>query len=77
MLTFEGQITLNTARAIRFQGNYWEASIWLPKSQIEIIEDPDASFEVVVKAKPWIAKVKDIHEFTPYSEEDINQRNEK
>jgi len=76
MLTFEGEIILNTARAIRFQGNFWEASLWLPKSQIEIIEDPDSPFEVVVKAKPWIARVKDLHEFTHYSEADIAERNE-
>ena len=77
MFTFEGQILVNTARAIRFQGNYWEASLWFPKSQIEIVEDPDSPFEVVVKAKPWIAKVKDVQEFKHYTEEEINERNER
>jgi hypothetical protein len=73
-VTFEGEIHTRTGRAIRFQSYYWEAPLWFPLSQVEIFQDPDAPFEVVLVAKPWIAKVKNVYEFTHYTQEEIEKR---
>ena len=73
-VTFEGHIHFMTARAVRFQSHYWEGPLWFPMSQVSLHRDPDAPFEVVLVAKPWIAKVKDVFEFTHYTQEEIEQR---
>lgn len=63
MFTFEGHILFSSYKAVLFQGNYWHGSMWLPRSQIEIIPDGESC---VVKVKPWLCKKNGINEFTEY-----------
>lgn len=66
MYTFEGYVLMNSPKAICFQGHYWHGSMWLPRSQIEMIED---GYSVVVKVKAWLCKKNSIDEFVEYEEE--------
>lgn len=69
--TFEGVIETYTSKAILFHGWYWEAPIWLPRSQITLEEDSGISF--VVHVKDWLCNKKGLLEFTPYSAEEIER----
>lgn len=71
--TFEGHITFSTGAAILFHGHYWEGPVWLPRSQITLIEDHDSH---VVMASDWICRVKGLEEFTYYDEQEIERINE-
>jgi len=73
--TFEGNILFCTSKAIRFQSHYWAGPLWLPMSQVEIVEEPE-SLECVVKASPWICGQKGLKEFTHYDEEAIAKMDE-
>lgn len=70
--TFEGRIIFNSGAAIRFQGQFWEAPLWLPRSQIEI--EPDGEDTVVVRVKDWLANKNRLQEFTYYDAEAIEER---
>lgn len=62
---FEGYILHDTNRAVLFQSHYWEEPDFMPKSQIEIIRDPDTD-EVVLIASSWISKQKGLKEVNYY-----------
>lgn len=70
--TFEGNILRRTQRGVLFIGNYWEAPLWFPISQMAIDQDID-SLESVVKIKSWLCRKRGINEFTHYSEEEIQK----
>lgn len=72
-ITLEGYLKATTDRAVLFQGMYWEAAEWLPRSQITITKD--AGLAVVLTVKPWIAGKNNIREFT-YREAPAEQENE-
>lgn len=74
---FEGFIRRNTFKAIEFESYYWDGTLWLPKSQIEIIRDVDAAFEVVVFVKPWLMKKRNLLEFTYYTAPEMEKFNER
>lgn len=67
---FEGLIHVHSGKAVLFQSWYWDAAMWLPKSQIKIHEDGDITF--VVDVRDWLVDKRNILEFTHYSEEHIN-----
>jgi hypothetical protein len=67
---FEGQIEVQTPKAIRFQGNYWDAAIWLPLSQVTITPDEDSH---VIKVRDWLAEKKGLLEFTHFSEQALEE----
>lgn len=73
MPEFIGYIEADTGRAILFHDHYWCQPDWLPKSQAEIIRDPETT-EVKVIASNWICGQKGIKEFEfrdcPPEEED-------
>lgn len=72
--TFEGYIHVSTSGALLFQSHYWEAPLWVPKSQSYVETDPD-SMEVVVKIKDWLCRKKKLMEFTFYPESEIQLMN--
>lgn len=61
--TFEGRIVRSSGSAVRFQGHYWEEALWFPRSQTIIEDDEDG---VVLKVNDWLAKKRDLLEFTHY-----------
>lgn len=63
MPQFEGVIVANVGKAVLFHGVYWEEPEWMPKSQIDILREPDTS-EVRVLASKWICDQKGLKEFT-------------
>ena len=65
---FEGFVVVSTARAILFQGQYWEHAHWFPRSQIEVIPTFDDT-ETVIEASDWITKMKGVREFV-YSDKE-------
>lgn len=73
--TFEGVVHVMSARALLFQSHYWEAPMWLPLSQVEIIEDFDCPLETVVKVSAWLCGKNDLKEFSHYTTEDMEKRN--
>jgi hypothetical protein len=73
--TFEGTVHVMSARALLFQSHYWEAPMWLPLSQVEIIQDFDSPLETVVKVSAWLCGKNELSEFTRYTEEDMEKRN--
>ena len=73
--TFEGTIELVTGAAIRFQGVYWEGALWFPLSQIEIVPDNDDTGAVVIHVKDWLARKRQLLEFTHYGAEEIEAMN--
>jgi hypothetical protein len=64
-----------SGRALLFQSHYWEAPMWLPLSQVEIIQDFDSPLETVVKVSAWLCSKNELSEFTHYTEEDMGKRN--
>ena len=73
--TFEGVIHVNTPKAVLFECVYWDGTLWLPRSQIEI--DPDAGgLFVVVHVKDWLVRKRGLLEFTQYSAEEIAKMGE-
>lgn len=72
--TFEGTVHFVTSRAILFQSYYWESPLWLPMSQIQLTQDADSDFEVIVKVSPWLCGKNELEEFRYYSEEEIKNR---
>lgn len=69
-MIFIGFIEAETDRAIFFQDWWWEASDWMPKSQVEILRSTD-THEVKLIASPWICGKKNIREFEVRKEADI------
>ena len=67
--TFEGMILARTARAVLFQSNYWDAPLWFPVSQANIV--PDGDMSVVIHVKEWLTTKRGLLEFTAYSENEI------
>lgn len=69
--TFEGVILFRTGAAIRFNGHYWMGSLWFPISQVIIEPDNEDTGSVVIHVKDWLAKKRQLLEFTHYSAEEI------
>lgn len=67
---FEGIIVGHSAKAILFQGWYWEAPVWLPTSQTRLYPDEDS---YVVDVRDWLTEKRGILEFTSYTEEQLNE----
>lgn len=63
---FEGVIFTGTAKAFLFQGNYWEAPLWIPRSQSTV--EPDEENWVITLTK-WYTGIKGLEEFRHYSKE--------
>lgn len=59
-IELEGVVTYATAKAIRFQADYWEQEEWLPRSQVEITELEEG--KVRVRIAGWLAKKNGWHE---------------
>jgi len=72
--TFEGRVLVHTGAAVLFEGVYWDSCLWLPRSQIEIESDGDEY--VVLKLRDWLARKKDLLEFTHYGEAELQAMNE-
>lgn len=72
--TFEGMIHFATAKAVLFEGVYWEGALWFPLSQVEIV--PDEEMTVVVKVKPWLTRKMELDEFTHYGVEEVERMKE-
>lgn len=70
MLTFEGEVITASRAAILFHGNYWEGALWLPRSQLVLLEDGNNH---VIKVKPWLCNKKGLLEFSHYNEEQIQK----
>ncbi len=70
MATFEGRVLSYSAKAVWFEGVYWGAPLWLPRSQVEIIPDEDSH---VVILKDWLANKRGLYEFTEYTPEQIQE----
>ena len=75
MPTFEGIPVFYTPAAVLFHGVYWEAPLWLPLSQIEMI--PDGEVYYVVHVKAWLTQKNDLREFTFYTAEEIAEKGPK
>lgn len=71
-MTFEGVVLFTTGKAIAFQSHYWDSFLFLPMSQITI-EQEDSGFSYVVHVKDWLAKKRNLMEFTHYSAEQIEE----
>lgn len=71
--TFEGRITKSSGSAVCFQSQYWEGEVWFPRSQT-IIEDDDDG--VVLKVNDWLAKKRDMLEFTHYGMAELGAMNQ-
>ena len=73
--TFEGVILFRTGAAIRFNGHYWgedaSCALWFPISQVTIEPDNEDTGSVVLHVKDWLAKKRQLLEFTHYSAEEI------
>lgn len=74
-LTFEGVIHAASAKAILFQCHFWWAPMWLPRSQIEVVEDPDGE-ERIVRVSDWLSRQDRLEEFTELTVEDIEERSQ-
>lgn len=61
MLTFEGRIVFGTQKAILFQGHYWHAPEWLPRSASTI--KPDGEDTVVIGIAAWLCRKNGFNEF--------------
>lgn len=72
--TFEGIITVRTAKAFMFQSYYWAGPLWFPNSQS--IVEPDGEDTHVIKVKDWLCKKNDLQEFTAYDEAAIERMSE-
>lgn len=62
-----GVVIADTNRAFYFQDWYWHGPDWIPKSQAEIIRDPD-TFEVTITLSNWISEKKPYDEFQEVTE---------
>lgn len=71
--TFEGVVVAETARAILFQGHYWEAPLWFPMSQLVMKVTYDEPMEAVIKVRGWLCRKRGVQEFTHYSQEEIER----
>lgn len=69
---FEGNVLVNTGRAIRFQGYYWGGALWFPVSQLQVLEEGDLG-HCVVAVRDWLVTKRGLSEFTQYSAEEIEQ----
>ena len=71
--TFEGVVLASSTKAVLFHGVYWDGALWLPRSQIEVIEDDDS---YIIEVSGWLAGKNNLFEFEHYNEEAIAKRNE-
>jgi hypothetical protein len=71
--TFEGRITKSSGSAVCFQSQYWEGEVWFPRSQTIIEDDEDG---VVLKVNDWLAKKRDMLEFTHYGMAELEAMNQ-
>ncbi len=67
--TFEGIIHNSSGKAILFQSHYWEAPLWLPRSQLWLNQDSED--EWVIRVKDWLCEKKDLMEFVQYTQEQL------
>ena len=70
--TFEGRIVKSSGAAICFEGQYWEGSLWFPRSQAIVEDDLTEEGTVVIKVKDWLLKKIGILEFTSYTQAEID-----
>ena len=73
--TFEGVVHQNTAKAVLFQSHFWDAPVWLPRSQTSIYKDGEEEENVVVKVNDWLCNKRGMLEFTYYNEKEIGGMN--
>ena len=52
----EGTVEGSSAKAILFRGDFWDEASWLPRSQIEIVEQPDEPGRAIVYIRRWLCK---------------------
>lgn len=74
-LTFEGIVHAVSAKAVLFQCHFWWAPMWLPRSQIEVIEDPEGN-ERIVRVSDWLARQDRLEEFTELTLEEVQDRSQ-
>lgn len=69
--TFEGVIEVVTGAAVKFHGVYWEGGLWFPLSQVELVEDNPDTGAAVIHVKDWLARKRQLLEFTHYNAEEV------
>ena len=70
--TFEGNVLVNTGRALRFQGYYWDGPLWFPTSQLTVTEEGELG-HMVIEVRDWLVKKRGLLEFTQYDAEQIEK----
>ncbi len=55
---FEGIISATSAKAVLFQGDYWNEPAWVPRSQCEILPQTgdDESGRAILYIEKWLVK---------------------